>query len=446
MRRSSFIGCWLVLAACGSAAEQPSDNAGDDNVASGAGVDANSGSGTSIGGTNAGAEGSASTVGAGGKGGNAGGSGGTSNAGGAGKGGAGAMEAGAMEAGAGGAMHQASPCSKLPPAGTWENIAPAGVTWSDAIVVDPFDAATVWLGAADHGIFKSSDCGATWMHVNTGHSGTSFDKGEPISMQVDPVHQGVLYATAPNGPFGVLKSTDGGVDWNQLFPPESEVAKVVQYNLVNSIGMDAHDTNHLVVTMHADCSAPYGPVCEAETTDAGATWKITTVTGLGNSWVAGAGALILNASTWLFGTYAKGLVLTTDHGATWKDVTPSGASGSTSGKTIIMPFVPSASGNYYLAAMEGILRSSDGKAWSLIPNSGGRSVGLAMGDGHLFSSDQWSATYHTALESNLAVWSSVAPPSALPKDQGAPYLAYDAAHHLLYSSNWAGGLWRLTTP
>jgi hypothetical protein len=29
---------------------------------------------------------------------------------------------------------------------------------------------------------------------------------------------------------------------------------------------------------------------------------------------------------------------------------------------------------------------------------------------------------------------------------GAPYLAYDAAHHILYSSNFAGGLWRVVTP
>jgi hypothetical protein len=342
-------------------------------------------------------------------------------------------------------MHPASPCPGLPAGGAWQSITPAGVAWTDAVVVDPFDAATVWLGAKDHGIFKSGDCGATWTHVSTGRSGAAVDTGEPISIQVDPVHQGVMYTTSFYGASGMFKSTNGGVDWDQVFPPGSEVAKVVEYNLINSIGMDAHDPAHLVVSMHAVCAAPYGAVCEAETADAGATWKITTVPVPGNGWVAGAGAFILDASTWLFGTYSLGLRLTTDHGATWSDVTPEGASGSTSGKTIILPFSPSANGNYYLAAMEGILQSTDGKAWSLIPSSGGRSVGFAMGDGHLYSADQWTATYHTAVEGSSAAWSTLPSPMPIPADQGAPYLAYDTPHHVLYSSNWAGGLWRLVT-
>jgi hypothetical protein len=95
--------------------------------------------------------------------------------------------------------------------------------------------------------------------------------------------------------------------------------------------------------------------------------------------------------------------------------------------------------------MEGILQSTDGKAWSLIPNSGGRSVGFAMGDGHLYSADQWTATYHTAVEGSSAAGSTLPAPMPIPADQGAPYLAYDTPHHVLYSSNWAGGLWRLVT-
>jgi hypothetical protein len=350
------------------------------------------------------------------------------------------------DAGEAGTTHIVSSCPGLPATGTWTNIAPAGVDWPDAVVVDPFDAAVVWLGAKDHGIFRSSDCGTTWAHVSTGRNGTAVDKGEPISVVLDPVHKGVMYTTSFYGSSGLFKSTNGGVDWDQLFPPDSEVAKVVEYNLINSIGMEARDPSHLVVSMHAKCGAPYGAICEAESTDAGATWKITTVKIPGDSWVAGAGAFILDSSTWLFGTYSLGLWLTSDHGSTWSNVTPAGASGSTSGKTIAVPFAPSAQGNYFLAAMEGILRSTDGKTWSLLPSSGGRSVGFAMGDGHLFSADQWSNVYHRASESNLAAWTTIAPPAALPKDQGAPYLAYDSAHQVLYSSNWAGGLWRLTVP
>lgn len=338
-------------------------------------------------------------------------------------------------------------CADLPAPGTWENIAPPDTAWTDAIVVDPFDPTVVWVGGQNRGIFKSTDCGASWLHVNAGQNGAAIDSGDPVSIAVDPITPGVIYTTAAMGSSGLWKSTNGGVDWTPLFPPESEVAQVVEYNLINSIGMDPHDSNHLVVSTHALCAGEYGPVCEAETLDGGDTWVITRVPiPDAQGWVAGAGAFILGPSSWLFATYSLGLWLTEDHGATWTDVTPAGASGSTSGKTIILPFYPSDTGNYYLAAMEGILQSVDGRSWTLLPGSGGRSVGLAMGGGRLYSADQWSAIYRTADESDLSNWTDIAPPAELPADQGAPYLAYDSAHHILYSSNWAGGLWRIVTP
>src|SRR5262249_22678445 len=153
----------------------------------------------------------------------------------------------------------------------------------DALVVDPFEAGVVWLSTgfqSPGGIHKSTDCGSTWTLVSTGENSDAVNATGIMSMVLDPVHKGTLYATPGSnaGPAsGLMKSTNGGKDWKQLFPPGSEVAEVVDYNLVNSIGMEAANPDHIVVTMHASCKAPYGPVCEAETTDGGATWKITTV-------------------------------------------------------------------------------------------------------------------------------------------------------------------------
>jgi hypothetical protein len=72
-------------------------------------------------------------------------------------------------------------------------------------------------------------------------------------------------------------------------------------------------------------------------------------------------------------------------------------------------------------------------------------VGFVIGDRNMYSADQWSATYHYAPVDNPTSWKPLAPPAALPADQGSLYLAYDSVHHLLYSSNFAGGLWRLKT-
>jgi len=100
--------------------------------------------------------------------------------------------------------------------------------------------------------------------------------------------------------------------------------------------------------------------------------------------------------------------------------------------------------------MEGVIRSttSDGRTWQFLAGSAGRTVGFAMGGGHIYTADQWRPTYRFASTSQPTTWSTIPSPatSALAADQGAPYLAYDAAHHVLYSANFAGGLWRVVTP
>jgi len=340
-------------------------------------------------------------------------------------------------------------CASLPAAGIWEQITPPGVDETDALVADPFDSGTVWLGTNNTGLFKSTDCGATWTHVNTGRNGAMLDQGAMESMQLDPVNHGTIYTVAWNGSEGLWKSTNGGVDWDQLFPAGSEVAKVVFANEVSSIAMEANHPNHLIVGMHAVCAAPYGPICEAESTDGGATWTITHVPApctLG--YCPGAGAFILDEKTWIFGTYSDGLWLTADRGTNWSNIVPNGAQGATGGKTLNQPFVPDSNGKYYLASQQGILTSSDGKAWSLIPGSGGSAVGFAIGGGRLYASDQWTLSYNSATVAAPTSWSKLPAPAAPPfqsYQQGGTYLHYDEAHHILYSSNWHGGAWRMVT-
>lgn len=341
-------------------------------------------------------------------------------------------------------------CDSLAPVGQWELVTPPQVPAgkkTNALLLDPYNPGTVFLGAENRGILKSVDCGSTWTQISTGRNSSSVNSGEPMSMQMDPRNNQVIYTTSFQGAGGLWKSVNGGVDWDPLFPPGSEVASVVQFNFISNVSMEAANPDHLVVTMHADCVSPnYGPVCEAESTDGGATWTITTVDIGAGSYVQGAGAFILDATTWLFSTYAQGLWLTTDRGHTWTEVTPAGANGVTSGKPQNLPFAPSPAGNYFLGSYQGVLKSVDGRSWTLLPNSGGRTVGLVLGEGgRVYSADQWAPNYHVAFENDLSTWQSVPSPAGLPSDKGALYLAYDAAHHVLYSSNFEGGFWRMRT-
>jgi hypothetical protein len=129
----------------------------------------------------------------------------------------------------------------------WESISPVqgvegdttGKNFAESVVVDPFDPATVWLGTGLAGVFKSTNCGGpgSFSHVNTGANGDQVDKGGISTFQVDPKHPGVLHVNAFMGPLGLWKSTSGGVDWTQLFPADSELAKVVPGAFVNAVAI-----------------------------------------------------------------------------------------------------------------------------------------------------------------------------------------------------------------
>jgi photosystem II stability/assembly factor-like uncharacterized protein len=349
-----------------------------------------------------------------------------------------------------GAIGPVTPCPALPPAGQWQNISPPGVGSTDALTLDPFDSATVWLGTDQHGLYKSSDCGATWSHVSSGQNQMGIDSGAVWSMAIDPVDKGTVYAVSGYGGAGLWKSRDGGVDWAQLFPPDSEFAKTVEYNFVGNVSMDPNDHLHLVVGTHGNCAPPYDPTCQAESKDGGATWHIVRVPG--KMWAEQAGPYVLNASSWLFAVLFDGLYLTTDNGASFTQVAPPGVVGTSGGEFTHRPFVAAPDGTYYLPTINsGILRSSDGgKSWSVIPRSGtGYQLGFAMGKERLYSGDANNRTYQSAPLPGGTEWSALtAPPlpEIMNEITGAIYLEYDDAHHLLYSSNFGGGAWRMVTP
>lgn len=457
-RRAIFLFPFLFLAACGSSQD---GGAGSDETQGSGGVVDVPGSGGSVGaGGASGALGSPGTGGSAAAGGGpiTGATGGASGAGGAGviTGAGGKSGAGGMggrgggsggSGGAGGATGMTgSPCTNLPQAGAWQSIAPfsAGGTaygegWSEAMSIDPFDTAVVWLSTGYKGIYKSTDCGKTFAHMNTGRNAAPFERGNHISMLVDPVDRGVIYVANIHDSINLWKSTNGGVDWDPLFPMGSEVYQVV-WGYAMSVAMDPSNHKHLMVAFHDNCKAPYAPACEAETTDAGATWRLIKIPFPG--WQEGSGSWIIDATTSLYA--GTGLFLTTDSGASWKDVGPQSGMAFGSGEREIHPIPRGPDGTYYIASNQGVIKSADAHSWTLIPNSGGGIVSFASGAGQFIVSAEYTKdSYRVAKWSDPTVWTTFAPP---PVDQGGSYLDYDAVHKILYSSNFGGGLWRLVLP
>jgi hypothetical protein len=365
-----------------------------------------------------------------------GGSGGTTGAGGAGAGGTGVGGGGA------GGAHVVMPCSSLPAAGEWEKINPPEANpqstydmgTTEQVRVDPIESGTVWLGVHGFGLFKSIDCGASFTHISTGRNGPLLDKGSWWSTVIDFTNNEILYAINGYGAGGLWKSTNGGVDWDQTIPGDSDVGKTLYGNFTNEVAMDPTDPAHLIVTPHGSCSGLVNGGCIGETTDGGATWRAIASPSNGE----GGGPYMLDKKTWLIAS--GGLYRTSDAGKTWQQAAPSGADAMGGGN----PLYRSDAGTYFIPAMQGVLRSDDGASWTLLPC--GRTVGFTGSNLNLYGGDQWSSTYRTASLTDPTTWKSFPTPKGLPDGYGPPYMAYDQGHKILYSSNFYGGVWRVVTP
>lgn len=331
-----------------------------------------------------------------------------------------------------------SDCTALDAVTGWERVTPATLTTSTSLTVDPFDPATVWL-AGNGGLFKSTNCGATFEHVNSGRNAEIIDSSTLWSMAIDPVDQGTMYLVGAYGGLGLWKSTDGGVNFDQLFGPESEWAMTAEQNFVNNVSMDPNDHLHLIVTQHGACKG-YANACMAETTDGGKSWRLFDGP---KGWAEGGGAQIVNTKTWIWGgaQNAFGLYVTTDAGATWNQAL-AGGQGDANGEFTTRPLTPAADGALYISAMQGVLRSTDGVAWSNVGM--GRLVGIAFSAKSIFAADQWSPNFVKASFDDPKTWTKLDAP-AIADGSGCPYLDYDPAHKVLYASCFKEGTWRIVT-
>jgi hypothetical protein len=450
---------WLLVSGlalgCGTPADSGASSADDESGGSDsadAGALAGGGGAPGAGGTSKGGTGGKSSGGAGGMGG-ASGTGGKAGTGGASGGTGGAAGTGGTSGGTGGTIVHPPP-KPCPGAGSsaigeWQNLVPPGVhieasyggfnTGTVSFALDPSDTRIVYLGTHGQGIYKSSDCGASWDMVNTGQNGVAVGSGRNWTMAVDPSDGNVVYANSGYGNWqagGFFKSTNAGVDWTQLLGAGSDFDKYVPADFVEFVALDPTNPKHLLVSAHNACTGPYAGsgTCYATSTDAGASW--TMLSADPNMGYEAVGQTMIDANTWIY--YGWGVFITKDAGKTWTKTVNNNLVMNQTGAQY-----KADDGNYYLPSSNGVLKSKDLMTWTAIPNSPHASSLAGDGTTMFLSNNQDASAPYFVSTGDYSVWNRYPGPAGLTK--GSWLMRYDRDHNLLYTSNETGGFWRVQT-
>jgi len=236
--------------------------------------------------------------------------------------------------------------------------ADGGATWSStgppdafllSLAIDSLNATTIYVGSASGTagpgkVFKTSDGGAGWTDVSNGLS-TAPSTGAVLSLAVDPVTDGVVYAGTDAG---LYKSVNAGASWTSLTP-------LAFIDLV--IDPKTHSTL-------------YGSTGNLvwKSSDSGASWAPIS-TGLpGGSGTLGVLGLDPHSPGILYVTFLAngsggGLFKSTNDGANW---TPT----SLSGQVVALAIDPLVPARLYAGTLDqGVFNSTDGGAtWSSMSN------------------------------------------------------------------------------
>jgi len=233
-----------------------------------------------------------------------------------------------------------------------------------SIAVHPTDGKTLWVGAADGGVWKSTNRGDSWIPV--------MDFENAISMgglAVDPSNPDIIYAgtgepVSANGDTyngaGLMKSTDGGATWRTI--------GLTNVGSITTVLVHPTNGNIIVVGGNRNNAGVY------RTEDGGINWTRTSSLA-----VADMSMNRQNPNEILVATFTKGVYRSVDGGKTFADANSGLAVGATKGRasvqfaqsnpTVAYAVLEETVGNTNLAR---IYKSANGGAsWSKVFDSQG---------------------------------------------------------------------------
>ena len=285
-----------------------------------------------------------------------------------------------------------------------------------ALAVDPRDAAIVYAGTWENGLFKTVNGGRTWRSLRPDAAVNAL----ALHRQTSTIYAGVED--------GVVKSSDGGVTWQQTG---------LQGEYVMTLALDPNQPG----TIYASTN-DRGVF---RTADGGANWRRVGLEGEGISSVAldPSARGVVYAATW-----EKGLLKTEDAGRSWRQL----GAGASSAAVALDPRDPA---TIYLASRRGaadgrVAKSADGgRSWrpadtgltaarvsalALDPGSPGTAYAAIDGRGIVKRVDGTWRDVSTGLTAPGV--------HALAVDPQNPATLFAATDEGVFKSTNGGGVWR----